>query len=102
MRDSQAQARAATLSGALADAREAHDVQPFAASPLLQEALVLELGGELAPAANAARSAADEEPTNWQTWLVLSRFEARLGNADASVQAYRRARALNPRSPIFQ
>jgi O-Antigen ligase len=102
VRDSQAQARAATLSGALADAREAHDVQPFAASPLLQEALVLELGGDLAPAANAARSAAEEEPTNWQNWLVLSRLEARLGNADASVTAYRKARALNPRSPIFQ
>lgn len=102
VRDSQAQARAATLSGALADAREAHDVQPFAASPLLQEALVLELAGDLAPAANAARSAAHEEPTNWQNWIVLSRLEARLGHADASVDAYRKARSLNPRSPIFQ
>ena len=63
---------------------------------------MLELDGDLASAANAARSAADAEPTNWQTWLVLSRLEARLGNADASVQAYRKAHALNPRSPIFQ
>jgi len=101
VRASQADARAAMLGGALADARDAHSVQPFAATPLLQEALVLELRGDLDGAVRAARAATSEEPVNWRGWLVLSRLEAKSGNAQASVDAYRRARSLNPRSAIF-
>jgi hypothetical protein len=102
VRASQADAREAMLSGALADARDAHSVQPSAASPLLQEALVLELRGDFESAAQAASEATDAEPTNWRGWLVLSRLEARVGDAQASVDAYRQARSLNPRSPIFE
>jgi O-antigen ligase len=102
LRDSQDEASAGDLGPALDDARAAHDVQPFAASPLLQEALVLELSGDLGPAASAARSATDKESTNWQNWLVLSRLEAKLDHPRASVRAYHQARALNPRSAIFQ
>ena len=39
---------------------------------------------------------------NWSNWLTLSRLEAEDGHARASLRAYRQARALNPRSPIFQ
>ena len=44
----------------------------------------------------AARAATDEEPTNWRTWLVLSRLEAQAGNAEASVEAYRRGARPEP------
>jgi len=101
VRDSQAQVRAAQLGPALTDARSARDLQPYASTPALQEALVLELAGDTQGAAAAARQATAEEPTNWRTWLVLSRIEALAGNAEASVTAYREARSLNPRSPLF-
>lgn len=102
VRQSEAQARAGELSAALRAARSAQNVQPGAASPRLQEALVLELQGDLAPAAAAARAATEREPTNWRTWLVLSRIEAERGQAAASVRDYREARSLNPHSALFE
>jgi hypothetical protein len=98
---SQREARAGNLTKALDDARTAHDRQPYAASPLMQEALVLELMKEYDAAAVEARSATRAESTNWRTWLVLSRIEAEAGNLNAAVSAYTRARSLNPRSPLF-
>jgi cytochrome c-type biogenesis protein CcmH/NrfG len=102
IRDSPSQFRDARLQAALEEARSAHDMQPYAATPSLQQALVLERGGELDAAATQARAATEDEPTNWRTWLVLSRIEAERGDAPASVDAYREARDLNPRSPLFQ
>lgn len=63
---------------------------------------MLELDGDLDAAAAAALEATRDEPTNWRTWLVLSRLQARRGNAAESVEAYRKARSLNPRSQLFQ
>jgi O-Antigen ligase len=101
VRSSEADARAGDLSGALEDARTAQNVQPGAASPRLQQALVLEAQGSFGAAAEAARAAAEREPTNWRTWLVLSRIEAQNGQAAAAVDAYAKAKSLNPLSPIF-
>jgi hypothetical protein len=98
---SQDRARSGDLSGALSAARTAQNVQPYAATPRLQEALVLERQGDLAAAAAAARAATDREPTNWRTWVILSRIEAERSNAPAAVDAYRRARSLNSQSPLF-
>jgi len=102
IRASQESAGAGNLPQALGDARSAKDVQPYAATPSLQQAFVLELTGEFDHAVVAARQATREESTNWRTWLALSRLEARAGNAKASVDAFRTARDLNPRSPLFQ
>ncbi len=89
------------LGSALSEAQVAQSVQPYAATPRIQEALVLELEGRLRAALSAARAATRDEPTNWRNWLVLSRLAARAGNAETSVKAYREARALHPHSPIF-
>ena len=62
---------------------------------------MLELQGNLDAAATAARAATEDEPTNWRTWLVLSRIETYRGESAAGVVAYREARDLNPRSPLF-
>jgi type II secretory pathway pseudopilin PulG len=102
LRQSEAEARAGELSAALRAARSAQNVQPGAASPRLQEALVLELRGDLPPAAAAARAATEREPTNWRTWLVLSRLEAEQGRAVAAVRDYRQARSLDPHSSLFE
>lgn len=97
----EAAANVATLPEALERADEAADIQPFAASPPLQRALVLERGDELPEAAEAARQATEAEPTNWRTWFVLARIEAARGDAEAAVAAFKEARALNPNSLIF-
>jgi O-Antigen ligase len=91
----------ANLPGALHDVAKAQDIQPYAATPNLQRALLLERDGDLDGAAAAAAAATDDEPTNWRTWLVRSRIEAERGEASAAVRAYERARSLNPRSPLF-
>ncbi len=102
LRRSEGDVRDGDLAGALAAARSARNAEPAAASPRLQEALVLERAGLLAPAAAAARAAADRGATDWRNWLVLARIEARRGNAGAAIHAYRRARSLNPESPLFE
>jgi len=102
VRSSEAAVREGDLDAALADARSAANVQPGAASPRLQEALVLELRGDLDAAAVAAWEATEREPTNWRPWLVLSRLEAKRGKTLASLRAYRKARSLNPLSPLFE
>ncbi len=102
VRQSAADFRAGELEAALHAARSAQSAEPAAASPRLQQALVLEAQGELGEAAQAARGATEKEETNWRNWLVLSRIEAERGEPAAAVAAYRRARSLNPRSPLFE
>jgi O-Antigen ligase len=101
VRESEADVRDGDLSGALAAARDAQSVQPNAATPRLQQALVLEEMGELRPAAEAARAATERESTNWRTWLVLARIEASLGQPSQAVRDYRRAKSLNPHFSLF-
>jgi hypothetical protein len=102
VRQSESDARAGDLAGALEAAKSAQNAQPAAATPRLQQALVLEELRDLAPAAQAARAATDRESTNWRTWLVLARIEAERGRAPAAVRAYRRATALNPHFSLFE
>lgn len=102
VRRSESEFRAGDLAAALSAARRAQSAQPDAASPRLQEALVLEAVRAFGRASEAARAATDREETNWRNWLVLSRVEAERGRADAAVRDFRRARALNPHFPPFQ
>lgn len=102
LRQSEAEARAGDLTAALQAARSAQNVEPAAASPRLQEALLLELLRDLPAAEEAARAATERESTNWRNWLVLSRIAAQRGRADAAVQAFEEARALNPHATVFR
>jgi len=101
LRQSEADVRAGDLDSALAAARTAQNVQPGAAGPRLQQALVLEEQGRLDLAAPAAKAASERESTNWRIWLVRSRIEAERGRAAAALRDYRVAKSLNPRSSIF-
>jgi hypothetical protein len=99
------QSQAAVTSGdralALSDARAAVRVEPGAATPHIQLALVLEIRGNLREALVAGTRATKDEPDNWSDWLVVSRLNAEAGHPAASFADYRHARALNPRSPLF-
>ena len=82
---------------ALDQARNAADAQPYAASPFIQQALILEQQHRLSAAAAATR----KESTNWRTWITLSRMQGERGKVNASIHAYERARALNPKSAMW-
>ncbi len=101
IRQSQGSAAAGDLSRALSEAKSASEIEPYADTPRLQAALLLEQQGNLAAAAREARAATTRGSADWRNWTTLSRIEAKRGNAAASVAAYRRARALNPRSLLF-
>jgi hypothetical protein len=101
LRASQAAASAGRSSLALRDARAAVALDGAAAGAQLQLALVLEQRGAYRAAALAAQRATAEEPANWSDWLVRSRIEAEAGKIAPALAAYRRARSLNPRSPLF-
>jgi hypothetical protein len=101
LRKSESAARSGDLSTALEEARTAQNVEPFAATPRLQVALVQELRGDLAAAAESATAATERESTNWRTWLVLSRVEAERGRAKPAVAAYKKSKSLDPLSPLF-
>jgi hypothetical protein len=102
IRNSQADVRAGQLSPALDAAREAGGIEPYAATPNLQEALILERERALAPAAAAAREATTKESTNWRTWLILARIEAERDRVGAALAAYEKAHSLNPLSDFFK
>jgi O-antigen ligase len=101
VRSSQAAVVRGHFRTALADAATAQNVEPAAASPRLQRALILEQLGDLAGARQAIAQAERREPTNWRIWLVASRIATESDQPRLALDYYRRARALNPTSLIF-
>lgn len=99
---SQAAASRSDLARAVKDARAARDIQPWAATPYLQLALVSEEAGALVRARAWIDEAIDRDHRNWRLWLVLARLETKLGHPEAAADSLRRAIELNPRSPLFE
>jgi hypothetical protein len=96
LRQSQIDAGHGDLAAALQQARDAANAQPYAASPLLQEAVILEQQGKLRPAASAAAAATRKEAAEWRTWFILARIEAERGRLPASLHAFDKAHEHNP------
>jgi hypothetical protein len=89
------------LAQALKAAESARDIQPWAATPYLQLALVSEQVGALQPARNWIDGAIARDRNDWRLWLVSARIETKLGLVNAAAVSLRRAIELNPRSPLF-
>jgi hypothetical protein len=102
LRESQRSAANGHLDLALQEAATAMRTQPYALTPALQRALVLELRGDLPRAVTAARAAARKEPTNWRAPFVLARLETRSGHVAAGLAAYRRAKSLNRTASLLR
>lgn len=83
---------------ALRHATRAVEAEPWAATPYVQRALVLEGQGRLKAAAVDLRRAIDREPENWRQQLLLARVETERGRLRAALDAYDRAQQLRPSS----
>jgi O-Antigen ligase/Tetratricopeptide repeat len=99
--DSQAAARRGDGDEALEDALAARNLQPWAASPYLQLALVEEATGDPSEARAAIGEAIERDPRDWRLWLARARIETKAGDIAAARKSFDRAAALNPRSPLF-
>jgi hypothetical protein len=98
--------RRAVASGAfetaLSRADDAHRLAPWASSPVLQRALVLEAAGKLSQADSAINDALALDHRNWRLWLIYSRIEVERGRIKIARAALGRAAKLNPTSPVFR
>ncbi|MGH2965540.1 MAG: O-antigen ligase family protein [Solirubrobacterales bacterium] len=99
--DSREAASAGDLESAAHDARDAIKLEPWAAGPRLQLALVDELGGDLRAAKRDLAGAIERAPDNWQLWFVRTRIDVKSGDVREARHALERARRLNPRAPFF-
>jgi Flp pilus assembly protein TadD len=99
--DSREAARAGDLDSAAKDARDAIKLEPWAAGPRLQLALVDELGGDLRAAQRDLAGAIERAPDDWQLWFVRTRIDVKSGNVHQARRSLQRARQLNPRAPFF-
>jgi Tfp pilus assembly protein PilF len=98
---SQEAVREGNLGQALDRALAARQLQPWAASPYLQLALVHEQREDLPAAEAAIREAIERDPLDWRLWLVAARVETESGDISAARESLARAIELNPRSPLF-
>jgi hypothetical protein len=99
--DSRAAAVRGDLAKALDDANAARKLQPWAASPHLQLALVNEETGDLGSALRSIRRAIDNDPSDWRLRLVAARLEVKAGLIPQARRSLERARSLNPKSPLL-
>ena len=89
------------LQSAFDDASGAASLAPWAASPRLQQGLILEEAGALALATEYTKRAIERESANWQNWLTLARIEAKRDRLRAATAAFEEAEQRNPRSGLF-
>jgi O-antigen ligase/polysaccharide polymerase Wzy-like membrane protein len=101
--------RSSERAAARGDLREAEEraasaraIQPWAASPHLQLALIRERAGDLGAARRQADEAIERAPDDWRLRLVAARLATKAGDIPAARSALREARRLNPRSPILR
>jgi hypothetical protein len=101
IRRSQHRFAAGNLDGARDAALSARSVQPWAASPHLQLALVDERRGDLEGARSAISKAIERDRLDWRLWLTAARIEGEAGRPKEARAKLDRAVELNPRSPLL-
>jgi hypothetical protein len=100
-RASQAAYNDGHLRQALADAKTAAAIEPGAASPYLQQALVLEQADDIAAAATAIKKAIARAPANFELWQAASRIATEQDHPRQAVFDFGRALALFPNYTIL-
>ncbi|MDQ3994721.1 MAG: O-antigen ligase family protein, partial [Actinomycetota bacterium] len=92
---------AGQLEDALADALAAREIQPWAATPHLQIALVYETAGDFEAAWSSIEAAIEHDRLDWRLWVIGARIQTKAGAFDEAEASLDRAVALNPRSPLL-
>lgn len=93
---SQAAVRQGSIASASSEARAARDLQPWAASPYLQLALIEEEAGRLRAARVWLSEALERDPRNASLWVIAARLDTKSGRVQDARFALARARQLNP------
>jgi O-Antigen ligase len=101
LQESQKAAARGDVAAAKSAALDARSLQPWASSPDLQLALLEEQSRDLPAARARIGEAIDRDRSNWRLWLVSARIETEAGNIPKARTDLRRAKSLNPRSPLF-
>jgi O-Antigen ligase len=89
------------IATALADADTARAIEPGAASPYVQRAVLLEQLNDIPGASAAITAALAREPANSQLWVIASRIALEAGKPEQSAADYTRAKRLYPTSTVF-
>ena len=95
--DSRAALARGDLAAALKAGKGARTLQPWAATPYRQLAVVEEQRGRVGAARSYIGEALDREPGNFELWQIAARIEGDAGDAAAASQSLERSRRLNPR-----
>jgi tetratricopeptide (TPR) repeat protein len=90
------------IEGAIEAAANARDLEPWAAEPRTQLALLYERGGDATEALQAILEAIDRSPRDFELYLLKARVELVAGNADAARESFQIARRLNPLDPAIR
>jgi O-antigen ligase len=90
------------LAAALDAANDAADLEPWAAEPHTQQALIYELQGEYAAAQEAIAEAIDRAPRDYQLRLIAARIDTGAGDPASAKAQIAQARTLNPLDPVVR
>jgi hypothetical protein len=102
LNSSQAAAAEGNIGVAVEKADTARSIEPWAASPYVQLALLAELQGDYATGAERMTEAIDREEGNWLLYYLRGRIEHRGGDTAAAEADLDRARQLNPLEKCLQ
>ena len=97
---SQRAAASGDLGAAYAKAQRARALEPWAASPYLQLALVAERRGRLVDANRRMHQATTRDRRDWRFWLIAARIAREAGYPKMAHSSYDRALGLAPRSEV--
>jgi len=89
-------AAAGNVANAVEHADTARSIEPWAASPYVQLALLAELQRDYPTASQRLTQAIEREDQNWQLYYLRSRVERAAGDTAAAQADADRARSLNP------
>ncbi len=86
---------------ALGNAEDARTLQPWAASPYVQLALVREALDDLPGAHDAILDAIERDPNDWRLWRIRTRIETLSGDIAAARESLARTRELGRNVPLI-
>ena len=90
------------LQGALDAANDAADLEPWAAEPRTQRALIYEQLGDIDDARREIATAIDRSPDDYKLYLTAARLDAEAGDAESERANLAEAVRLNPLDPTVQ